>query len=62
MKCWHFAGIAHRLTAARGVLVGSGDPPPVRKYYFLSFFSPPLDSPEQCCGVCRPTFVDKESA
>jgi hypothetical protein len=62
MKCWHFAGIAHRLTAARGVLVGSGDPPPVRKYYFLSFFARPLDSPEQCCGVCRPTFVDKESA
>jgi hypothetical protein len=36
MKCWHFDGIARRLTAARGALVGSGNATTVRKYYFLS--------------------------
>src|SRR6266481_3840916 len=32
VPCWHFAGIARRFTTARGVLVLSALPPPVRKY------------------------------
>jgi hypothetical protein len=61
-RCWHFAGIACRFTTACGVGRGIATLSPVRKYYSGRRCLFALDVPEQCCGLCLPTFVDRGSA